>query len=685
MEQFIIQAMMKARFIEDGLTRIKKRYGLMAEDKNWSTLWEGWSIPNDEFGGTTPNHAWSGGAVYLLPMFVHGIMPISVGYGRISIKPLDGSIKNSSVKVPSVLGLIQSSFTYGVNSLGVKVDLPSKVVAVLELPRRYHQVLLNGELIMKHGSFTDQGLKYAVWDSDTSLVKIELTGGNWLIEANNNPNYPSPLEMAGMANEPQKLCLKTNQLLSVRLMMLSSLASKTDFRGKVRWYCNDVLSVNDTIGFICPDKIGAYRAAIVFENGSTVHTETIQLYAVEKPLVNNTLYSFCKNAQARPLEASASIGNSLAWFNVKLESLGAQNPQPSTSLSGMTSFHVAQVDANGCSSDTVSIAVGVRENPPAPQVTGISYCQHQNANPLNASSGFGQVVKWVDTLTNLPLAETIKPIPSTHIPGLFKYSCFAQDTLTGCFSGLSTLEVVVNQKPLKPTLDSILICEGSTPGSKLVNNFIGYSYNWYHPDQKPIATSNNTVEVSTSNLGTFKFLMSRLNLTTKCESDLSAVVVSVVPLPPKPTLEQPSPGKLSVVPSLEAVWYRNNELIKSYAGSSLSLSLPGLYSASFIARGCIGETSSVLNYLTSNLILSQSNGLVIYPNPVHWYLNVELPLTLSDIGEINVFNSFGQLVKTVRGVSRRALIDLSNLPHGNYYLTTYSKGKLMYRVKFIKD
>jgi hypothetical protein len=445
------------------------------------------------------------------------------------------------------------------------------------------------------------------------------------------------------------------------------------------------LSVNDTIGFICPDKIGAYRAAIVFENGSTVHTETIQLYAVEKPLVNNTLYSFCKNAQARPLEASASIGNSLAWFNVKLESLGAQKPQPSTSLSGMTSFHVAQVDANGCSSDTVSIAVGVRENPPAPQVTGISYCQYQNANPLNAASGFGQVVKWVDTLTNLPLAETIKPIPSTQIPGLFKYSCFAQDTLTGCFSGLSVLEVVVNQKPLKPTLDSILICEGSTPGSKLVNNFIGYSYNWYHPDQKPIATSNNTVEVSTSNPGTFKFLMSRLNLTTKCESDLSAVVVSVVPLPPKPTLEQPSPGKLSVVPSLEAVWYRNNELIKSYAGSSLSLSLPGLYSASFIARGCIGETSSVLNYLTSNLILSQSNGLVIYPNPVHWYLNVELPLTLSDIGEINVFNSSGQLVKMVRGVSSRVLIDLSNLPHGNYYLTTYSKGKLMYRVKFIKD
>jgi hypothetical protein len=66
-------------------------------------------------------------------------------------------------------------------------------------------------------------------------------------------------------------------------------------------------------------------------------------------------------------------------------------------------------------------------------------------------------------------------------------------------------------------------------------------------------------------------------------------------------------------------------------------------------------------------------------------LNVELPLTLSENGEINLLNSSGQLLKTVRAVSNRALIDLSSLPHGFYYLTIYSKGTLMHRVKFIKD
>jgi hypothetical protein len=351
----------------------------------------------------------------------------------------------------------------------------------------------------------------------------------------------------------------------------------------------------------------------------------------------------------------------------------------------MTSFHVAQTDGNGCSSDTASITVLIRDNPPAPQVTSISYCQYQNANPLNASSGFGQVVKWVDTVTALPLAETIKPIPSTQIPGLFKYSCFAQDTLTGCYSAASILEVIVNQKPLKPALDSILICEGAAPGSKLLNNFIGHSYNWYHPDQKPIVTSNNTVEVSTISPGTFKFLLSRVNLATKCESDLSAVVVSIVPLPPKPTLEQRSPGELSLSPSLQAVWYRNYALIKSYAAPYLKLSLPGVYSASFISRGCIGETSNDFNYLISRLTIGQSNRLIIYPNPVQSYLNVELSRTLTGKTDINLFNSSGQLVKIIRGVTNRSLINLAGLPHGIYFVTTFSEGKLICKLKFIKE
>jgi hypothetical protein len=75
----------------------------------------------------------------------------------------------------------------------------------------------------------------------------------------------------------------------------------------------------------------------------------------------------------------------------------------------------------------------------------------------------------------------------------------------------------------------------------------------------------------------------------------------------------------------------------------------------------------------------------VYPNPVQWYLNVELPLTLSENGEINIFNSSGQLVKAIRATTNRELIDLSGLPHGNYYLTTYSSGKLMHKVKFIKE
>lgn len=683
MEQFIIQAMMKAGFIDQGLTRIKKRYGLMAEDKNWSTLWEGWSIPNDEFGGTTPNHAWSGGAVYLLPMYVHGIVPTSAGYDRIGIKPLDGAVKSSAVKVPSVLGLIKSSFKYGDNRLDVTLDLPNKVIAVLELPRRYSQIVLNGEPIFKHGSFTHQGLKIAVWDSDTSLVKIELTGGNWAIQATNEMS--TPFEMTGFENATQRLCLKTNQLLSVRMMMLSTLATKKDFRGKVRWYFNDVLSANDTIGFIHPQKTGTYRAALISENGTIAYTDTVILYAVERPAVNDKLYSFCKNEQTRKLEATASGGNTLAWFNAQLESLGVQSPEPSTAVAGTASFYTAQLDGNGCSSDTVSISVLVREIPPPPQVMPLSYCQYQQANPLDASSASGHLVKWVDAITNLSFGGPMKPIPSTQIPGSFKYVCFAQDTLTGCFSAASTLDVVVHPKPSKPSLDSILICEGAAFGGKAVSNITGHSYKWYHSDQKPIATSNNSVGVSTTAPGIFKFLLSRVELSTQCESDLSEAVVAVIPLPTKPILEQRSPGELSLSPSLQAVWYRNNVLISASEGTRLSLSLPGVYSAALINKGCIGASSNGFYHLISSLTLDASNDLTIYPNPVKKYLNVELPAAFFGNADLKLFSSSGQLMKTVRSIKNREFIDLSIFSHGFYYLTIFSGGKLVYKVKFIKD
>ena len=522
-----------------------------------------------------------------------------------------------------------------------------------------------------------------MWDSDTSLVKIELTDGNWEIQATNEMS--SPLEMTGFENAAQRLCLKTNQLLSVRMMMLSALASKADFRGKVRWYFNDVLSANDTIGFIHPNKTGTYRAALIFENGTIAFTDTVILYAVERPAVNDKLYSFCKNEQTRKLEATASGGNTLAWFNAQLESLGLQSPQPSTAVARTTSFHVAQVDGNGCSSDTVSIAVWIREIPPPPQVMPLSYCQYQQANPLDATSALGHLVKWVDTITNLPFGGSIKPVPSTQIPGTFKYICYTQDTLTGCFSAASTLEVVVHPKPSKPMLDSILICEGAALGSKAISNITGHSYKWYHPDQKPIATSNNSVGVSTTAPGIFKFLLRRVELSTQCESDLSKAVVAVIPLPAKPILEQRSPGELSLSPSLQAVWYRNYALINSYVAPTLKLSLPGVYSASFISRGCIGETSNNFNYLISSLTIGQSNRLIIYPNPVQRYLNVELSATLTGKTDINLFNSSGQLVKIIRGVTSRSLIDLAGLSHGIYFLTTFSEGKLIYKVKFIKE
>lgn len=54
------------------LERIKQRYTKMMNYPEYTTLFEGWGIGPDGFGGGTINHAWSGGPLTLLSQKVCG-------------------------------------------------------------------------------------------------------------------------------------------------------------------------------------------------------------------------------------------------------------------------------------------------------------------------------------------------------------------------------------------------------------------------------------------------------------------------------------------------------------------------------------------------------------------------------------------------------------------------------------
>src|SRR5258708_6759087 len=61
MEKYILESFFLMHDATAGLERMKKRYGNMVESK-LTTLWEGWGIGSEGYGGSAYNYGWAGGA-----------------------------------------------------------------------------------------------------------------------------------------------------------------------------------------------------------------------------------------------------------------------------------------------------------------------------------------------------------------------------------------------------------------------------------------------------------------------------------------------------------------------------------------------------------------------------------------------------------------------------------------------
>ncbi len=154
MEKYIFEAMMVMGFEEDALARHKKRFSKMVNDERFTTLFEGWGIGVEGFGGGTVNHAWSGGGATIASQYIAGISPLEPGYKRFQIKPQPGNIKEAKTLVPSVKGEIISEFKNGDKEFKLSVSIPNETEAVITLPgNNYSIITINGTKVWQKGKF----------------------------------------------------------------------------------------------------------------------------------------------------------------------------------------------------------------------------------------------------------------------------------------------------------------------------------------------------------------------------------------------------------------------------------------------------------------------------------------------------------------------------------------------------
>ena len=227
-------------------------------------------------------------------------------------------------------------------------------------------------------------------------------------------------------------------------------------------------------------------------------------------------------------------------------------------------------------------------------------------------------------------------------------------------------------------------CAGSEVQFTNLTNFTQgkVTYDWDFGDN---ATSNGVSprHTYTTGIGTQSFTV-KLKATIKdgC-SDSFVQVVNINPLPTTCNFDivrdystsltaykfTPTGGALA---GISYTWLTGdgNTVATSAAGTSYSYAGTGKYCVTMISRntsGCECSSTKCITLATDTKDATSMNNLItIFPNPTNGVFNVKLDAYVDNNMVVEIYNSVGEVVKTVTVNSNNADIDLSMYANGVY-------------------
>ena len=142
-EKYILEALFEMQQPEHALQRMKERYRKMIDHPDYTTLWEGWGIGAEGYGGGTYNHGWSGGPLTLLSKYVAGVAPSAPGYRKFRVVPQPGGLTQVQATVPSLLGPFTVSYTIEDGHMDLHLTIPEGTEGEVLLPPGYRIGYLN--------------------------------------------------------------------------------------------------------------------------------------------------------------------------------------------------------------------------------------------------------------------------------------------------------------------------------------------------------------------------------------------------------------------------------------------------------------------------------------------------------------------------------------------------------------
>ena len=132
MERYVMEAYFKLGRGADGVKRVRERYATMVNNKNCTTLYEGWEIGT--YGGGSVNHAWSGGPITVISQYVLGAYPLEPAWKVFKIEPDPAGFGRASMEIPAPIGKIKTAFVSGEDTFELSLTVPDNSTAVVKLP-----------------------------------------------------------------------------------------------------------------------------------------------------------------------------------------------------------------------------------------------------------------------------------------------------------------------------------------------------------------------------------------------------------------------------------------------------------------------------------------------------------------------------------------------------------------------
>ncbi len=143
MEKYVLEAFYVMKQPDYAIQRMKDRYtGMLSYP--YTTLFEGWGVGPEGFGGGTINHAWSGGPLTMLSQKVCGIEPTSPGFKTFKVEPQMGSLTDAEAKVDTNYGLIEVSLRKAGSRINLDITVPEGTSAEVVSPKGKIQKLTSG-------------------------------------------------------------------------------------------------------------------------------------------------------------------------------------------------------------------------------------------------------------------------------------------------------------------------------------------------------------------------------------------------------------------------------------------------------------------------------------------------------------------------------------------------------------